>query len=350
MRTKLKRTRLRLLAYFVLLLFLLAAAGAGLFYHVVMQPNLTIGQPIHFYIPTGSSYHDVLEKLADEDLLRKESTFHWLAVRKNYPNRVLPGRYLLKPHWGNNALINHLRSGNQDPVRLTFNNIRTKQQLAGVIGAQMEVDSASIVDRLNDASFMANFGMGKETALLLFIPNTYEVFWNTPTDELFTRMHREFVRFWNEDRLSRANEIKLSPKEVMILASIVQRETTKRDEMARIAGVYINRLNRNMPLQADPTVVYAVGDFSLTRVLYKHLTIDSPYNTYMYAGLPPGPIGLPEPFIIDHVLHYEQHRYLFFCARDDFSGYHSFARTYSEHLVNARRYHHALNQRQRSMQ
>jgi len=324
---------------------LLAAASLYGFYYLVLKPNLTLSGSAHFYIPTGSSFEDVLTSMTSTNLLKNKATFKWMAERKNYHNRVIPGRYLLKENMGNNALVNLLRSGRQDPVRLTFNNIRDKQQLASIVSASLEADSASIMELFRDEGYLLGFGMVPETAILLFIPNTYEVYWNTPASQLFERMHREYKRFWNESRIELAVNAGLTPVETMILASIVQRETTRTDEMPRIAGVYINRLRRNMLLQADPTVVYAVGDYSIRRVLYSHLAIDSPYNTYKYPGLPPGPIGLPEPYVTDHVLNFERHDYLFFCARDDFSGYHAFARTHSEHLVNARRFHRALNQR-----
>jgi UPF0755 protein len=342
-----KRKKLKkiLAAGFIILLFA-ASVAFYLFYHYILEPNLSIRQPTHFYIPTGSSFEDVRQSLVSDGLIKHARTFEWVAAKKNYPNRVLPGRYLLTPDMGNNTLVNLLRSGRQDPVNITFNNIRTKQQLAAIISNQLEADSTSVMALFSDRQFLQDYGMVPETAILLFIPNTYEFFWNTSATQLFDRMHREYKRFWNDHRLDLAGKTGLTPLEVMILASIVQRETSKADEMSTIAGVYLNRLRRNMLLQADPTVVFAVGDFSITRVLNRHLAVDSPYNTYKYPGLPPGPIGLPEPQATDRVLNYKNHDYLFFCAKDDFSGYHAFAKTYPEHLANARRYHRALNLRQ----
>ena len=342
MTQKKKKTKKRLAVAAIVLLFLAAAGLFGL-YHVVLQPNLDIEESAHVYIPTGSSFDNVLDLFEAQGLLKSKSTFTWLAIKKKYPSRIMPGRYLLHKRMGNNELINLLRSGKQDPVSVTFNNIRTKQQLASSISKQIEADSASIIRLLSDREFLSAYEMTPETSMLLFIPNTYEFFWNTSAEQLFIRMQREYNRFWNDNRTALARQARLTPKQAMILASIVERETSKVDEMSRIAGVYINRLNRNMLLQADPTVVYASGDFTLRRVLHRHLAIDSPYNTYKYAGLPPGPIGLPGPRVIDRVLNYEKHDYLFFCAKDDFSGYHAFARTYSEHLVNARRFQQALN-------
>jgi UPF0755 protein len=343
-----KKTKRKKLLAVLLLLFLLAGTTATyLAYAIVLKPNLELrGQNhAHFYIPTGSTYQDVYDQLQHEGLIRNLRSFAFLAERKNYPNRVMPGRYRLHHRMGNNELINLLRSGNQDPVMVTFNNMRTKEQLAGNLSKQLEADSLSILRLMNDTALLESYGMTPHTAPLLFLPNTYEFFWDASAQQILDRMYREYQAFWNDSRLRQAREAGLSPVEAGILASIVERETSKVDEMARIAGVYINRLRRNMPLQADPTVVFAVGDFSITRVLNHHLAVDSPYNTYRNSGLPPGPISLPEPRVIDQVLQHESHNYLFFCALDDFSGYHAFARTYTEHLANARRYQQALNKR-----
>ncbi len=318
-----------------------------LFYRIVYAPNTELGgkEVIHLYIPSGSSYEEVKQLMEEENILASTGTFDWLAKKKNYPNRVQPGRYRIQQGMGNNELINLLRSGEQEPVRLTFTNIHTEGQLAGTIASQLETDSLSIMQLLNDEEILQETGLDRSTIKLLFIPNTYEVYWTTSPRQLLNRMQREYRAFWNETRLEKASEIGLSPQEVGVLASIVQRETSKQDEMARIAGVYINRLHRGILLQADPTVVFAHGDFSIGRVLNRHLEIDSPYNTYKYAGLPPGPITLPEPAVMDAVLNYEKHNYLYFSAREDFSGYHNFAETYAEHLANARRYRQALNER-----
>ncbi len=316
-------------------------------YHAIYQPNVFLGErvTVHIYIPTGSTFTDVKAILYENGMILNTNTFEWLAEKKNYKNRVRPGRYLIHEDMGNNELINLLRSGEQDPINLTFHNIRLKEQLAGVIAMQIEADSLSIINALNDAELLKPFDLTPETAKLLFIPNTYEFFWNTSAEQLIERMGREYAAFWNEQRQKKAEKLNLTTNQVGTLASIVQQETIKADEFARVAGVYINRLKKNMPLQADPTVIYAIGDFSIRRVLNRHLAFDSPYNTYKYTGLPPGPIALPNPQVIDGVLNYENHDFLYFCAKDDFSGYHAFAKTYSQHLANARRYQNALNQR-----
>ncbi len=344
---KKKKNSFKILGIIFALLSAIGLIVAWFAYSAIFKPNVHIETEFtHVCIPTGSTFDDVKSILLEQGVIVNEQTFLWLAQKKNYPNRVRPGRYRIYNNMCNNELINLLRSGVQDPVRVTFNNIRVREQLAGVISASIEADSLSILNLLNKNEVMQKYGLNKETAKLLFIPNTYEFYWNTSAEQLLERMHREYNNFWNKSRRQQAEKIGMTPVEVAIMASIVRQETNKRDEMPRIAGVYVNRIKRNIPLQADPTIVFAVGDFSINRVLNRHLAIDSPYNTYKYAGLPPGPISLPEPFVIDAVLNYEQHEYVFFCARDDFSGYHAFAKTYQDHLRNARRYHQALNQRQ----
>jgi UPF0755 protein len=245
----------------------------------------------------------------------------------------------------NNEIINLLRSGRQSPVRLTFNNIKYKEHLAGRIGMQLEADSAELLKLLNSREALSKYDVTPDQALAFILPNTYEFLWNTSASEFLDRMYKEFNRFWTEERRKKAADLSLRPVEVGILASIVESETNKWDEMSRVAGVYINRLRKGMLLQADPTARYAANDPSIRRVLNRHLAIDSPFNTYIYAGLPPGPICMPSIRTIDKVLDYEQHDYIFFCAKEDFSGYHVFAKTNAQHEQNARRYRQALNAR-----
>ncbi len=345
-----QKRRSTLKKIFISLLVVIAICGVGLAYFaykIIYQNNVNLAEKesVYIYIPTGSSYNDVKSILYDQDIILNKHTFEWLAERKNYNNLVRSGRYHIISGMGNNDLINLLRSGEQKPVMVTFTNIRTKEQLAGVISRHLETDSLSVLNTLNCNGVMSEYGFTTEQAKLMFLPNTYEFYWNTSAGELLDRMYREYNRFWNEKRREKAAEMNMTPIRAGILASIVQLETSKKDEMAKIAGVYINRLERNMALQADPTVVYATGDFSINRVLNRHLNIDSPYNTYIYRGLPPGPITLPEPYTIDQVLNYEKHNYLYFSAREDFSGYHNFAKTHSQHIANARKYQQALNER-----
>lgn len=326
------------------LLVMMLAGVAGL-YLVAFQANVNLrqGESSLLHIPSGSDFRQLTELLLEEELLKNPGRFVFLARQKNLDARVMPGRYRIQAGMGNNALINLLRSGQQEPLMLTLSNIRSVEQVAGRAASRLEMDSLDLMQWIGSQEVRMQYGFDSLTIPLMFIPNTYEFFWNTSAKAFADRMHREYERFWHDERRERARQIGLGPKEVGILASIVQMETNRRDEMARIAGVYINRLNRNMPLQADPTIVYALGEQGINRVLNRHLSLDSPFNTYLYTGLPPGPISMPEPFVIDQVLHYEEHDYLFFAARDDFSGYHAFARTYSEHLANARRYRQALD-------
>jgi UPF0755 protein len=260
-----------------------------------------------------------------------------------YPYSVKPGRYKLISDMSNRELISILRAGLQTPIRLTFTSFRTPQQLAEKVSNQIEADSAEIVKAFLSPEIAAQYGFTTESFIAMFIPNTYEFFWNTGTKGFLDRMNREYEVFWTEERDRKAAEIGLSRVKVSTLASIVEEETIKVDERPRVAGVFMNRLNRFMALQADPTIKFAIGDFTIRRILTKHLQIDSPYNTYKYRGLPPGPINAPSISSINAVLNHENHKYLYFCAKPDYSGYHAFASTLSEHNKNARVYQQFLN-------
>ena len=336
---------------FILIVFLLLItagfSGVIMMYSRILRNNVEVpaGEYVYIFIPTGSNFNDVLRILGEQDILRDTSSFRWVAIKKNYPNHVNPGRYRMQSGMSNNRLVGMLRSGNQEPVQLVFNNIRTPQKLAGVIAEQIEADSIEILSVFSDKALIEKYNLSRETIPGVFIPNTYEIYWNTSGEEFLDRMVREYRIFWDENRLALARGIELDPMEVMTLASIVDEETLKTEEESRIAGVYINRLNRRIRLHADPTVKFAAGDMNITRVLNKHLEIDSPYNTYRYGGLPPGPIVIPSISAIDAILNYERHNFLYFCATDDFSGYHNFATTLAQHNKNARLYQNALNRR-----
>jgi UPF0755 protein len=304
-----------------------------------------IDKPCVLYIPSGSSYNQVLDSIRSNLEVRNPELFMRVANKKRYPQSIKPGRYIIKEPLSVNELINILRSGRQSPVKVTFNNIRTLNQLAGKFGKQLETDSVQIMDFFADESNFSADGFTKETIISLFIPDTYELFWNTGPEGVYQRMLKEYNRFWNEERLARAAEKELNRIEVSILASIIDDEVTKKDEKPRIAGVYLNRLKRGIPLQACPTIKFAMNDFTITRVLKVHLETESPYNTYKYKGFPPGPIGCPSIEGIDAVLNAEKHDYLFFAAKADFSGYHNFSRTLSEHNRYAAEYQRELNKR-----
>jgi UPF0755 protein len=285
----------------------------------------------------------VANKLYEDQIISDAVSFGFVAKVLDYQELVKPGLYTIKPDMTNLELVRLLRSGDQTPVKITFNNVRTKEDLAEKITANLEIDSTQFLNMIQDSVYIRKFDFDEETIMSMFIPNTYEVWWNTSPEALFDRMYREYNDFWTDARKEKANQMGLSQKEVSTLASIVQAESQKSDERPRIAGVYLNRLRLNMPLQADPTLVFALGDFSLKRVLNIHKETESPYNTYKYAGLPPGPINLPDINSLDAVLNAEDHKYLYFCAKEDFSGYHAFATSLSQHNANARRYQAALN-------
>ena len=293
-------------------------------------------------VPTGSSYTQLVDSLSDKGFLRNLNMFMRQALARDLENSFKSGRYVLKKGMTYSSLINMLRSGRQTPVNVTFNNIRTLDRLAGNISKRLEPDSIALVNTFTNDSIIASYGYVPETFISMFIPNTYEFYWNTSPTRFLERMKKESDKFWSS-RNDAVSKTGLSKEEVMTLASIVYEETKLKSEMARIAGVYMNRLRKNMPLQADPTVKFAVGDFSLKRVLNKHLKVDSPYNTYINLGLPPGPICMPSIDAINAVLNYEHHDYLYFCAKADLSGSHAFAKTLSEHNRNAQAYYNAIN-------
>jgi UPF0755 protein len=333
---------------FLVLIVICLVAGMFIgyrYYKLIYVKNVDLGdkKELFVFIPTGSNFEDVKKILYQPGLIIDTNSFEWLCEHKAYTMKVKPGRYLLKENMSNNELINLLRSGKQEPVKLTFNNIRTKEQFVSRVTRFIEADSLSLISLLNDTAFLKIYDLDPDNVMCIFIPNTYEIFWDNPAEKFFKRMYSEYEKFWNKDRTEKAAALGLSPQEAVILASIVYQETKKKDEMPRVAGVYLNRIRIGMPLQADPTVIFALGDFNIKRVLTAQTQYDSPYNTYRYAGLPPGPICLPEGFVIDKVLESEKHDYLYFCAKEDLSGYHNFAETAAQHAQNARRYHAALN-------
>ena len=326
-----------------LFLFLLGLSAAYLLHRAVFSNNIAAQASTCIYIRTGASYDDVMLILENEHVLKDKKSFEQIAKIKRYPNRIRAGKYRIDLKMSNNELINRLRSGNQEAVDFKFNNIRTKEQFAKRVAEQLEMTEAELLDLLNDDSFLNAYNLNQETVLTIFIPNTYKIWWNTSAKDFFKKMRGEYEKFWTEERKAKAAKIPLTPTETIILASIVEEENHLRDEQARIAGVYINRLKIGMPLQADPTVKFACGDFTLKRILNHHIAVNSPYNTYQIAGLPPGPIRIPTPSCVDEVLNYEKHNYLYMCAKEDFSGYHNFAITLSEHKINATKYRNTLN-------
>lgn len=316
-------------------------------YPVLFRPNVRQAEEPHIlYLPTGSDFTDLTEGLASAGVLHDPGRFEQAARLMQLPERVLPGKYRLTSGWNNLELVRHLRSGSQEPVRVVINNLRLREDLAGRLAARLEPDSLAFLDALYRVrDYVPEIPLGEDSSLCLFIPNTYEMWWTTSPAGLLERMWRENQRFWHTGRLDKAAALGLTPVQVYILASIVEKETLVAAEKPRVAGVYLNRLRVGMPLQADPTVVFALRAFDKERILYEDLEVDSPYNTYRYPGLPPGPICMPEISSIDAVLDAESHDFLYFCARADNSGAHAFASTLSAHQENARRFQRWLNQR-----
>lgn len=341
-----KKTGFQKLVTYLLLFLIIGSLGIGfLLYSIIYRSNVWIedGEFAELYINTGATFTDVKSSLYRSGRIIHRNNFEWLAQKKKFPENIKAGKYILQKGMSNNELINYLRSGKQDPVKVIFNNIRSVEQLAQRISMQIEADSGSIVKLLSDSTFIANYNVNKYTVSTIFIPNTYNFFWNVDAKGFIDRMFTESQRFWNTDRVAKLASLNLTSAEVITLASIVDKETQKNDEKRRLAGVYINRLKRNWRLQADPTLVFALGNFEIKRVLNVHKEIESPYNTYKIAGLPPGPICIPSISSIDAVLNYEDHKYLYFCARDDMSGYHAFAKNLIQHNRNAKKYSKALN-------
>jgi UPF0755 protein len=314
-------------------------------YALFVRPNILVNQPSQqLKIPHGVSFAELKTILCQQGYLAHPASFGLVARLLCYDRRIIPGAYQLKGNMSNWAAIRMLRRGAQKPVHVVFNNIQTKEALAERLTQNIEMGAADFLGLLNDAPFVEQYGFSVENVMTLFIPNTYQVYWTITPKELFAKMHQEYQRFWNRRRRSQAKSTQLTPMEVSILASIVQRETNKIDEAALMAGVYINRLRKKIALQSCPTLLYALGDPSARRVLHKYKALESPYNTYKYSGLPPGPICLPSVAMIDAVLNYAASDYFYFSAKEDFSGYHYFTRSLKEHLRNAKRYQKALNQ------
>ncbi|MCF8217544.1 MAG: endolytic transglycosylase MltG [Bacteroidales bacterium] len=334
--------------FFIILLLLMIALGAFAYikYKSVFikpaAPERT--QSASVFIPSQADFETLKDSIFKYNLISDSILFEKVARYKDLPQNIHGGHYQIAPEITLNQLINKFSSGLQTPVYVTFNNIRKIEEFAGSVGKQLELDSTVIMHLLHSEEILNMLNTSEKKLLGYFIPNTYEFYWNISAKAFFKRMKKEHERFWNSNRRAQARAIGLSPHEVATLASIVQEETNQTSEMDKIAGVYINRLNHGMLLQADPTLKYAIDDWSIRRVLNKHKTIDSPYNTYKYAGLPPGPICMPEPKTIDQVLNFENHNYFYFVASVDSLGFHSFSKTLREHNRKANRYRRYLNQ------
>ncbi len=335
----------------ILAVLLLGLVIGGIFvyyvYGVFFSPNTAFQNEEAFvYVPSNANMTDLQERLGP--LLKDYASFEAVAKRKQYTERVKGGKYVLRKGMNNNEIINALRSGNT-PVKVSFNNQETLETLAGRVAQQIEADSLSLMIAFRDLTFLKEQDVNLDSSLGLYIPNSYEFFWNTSGVDFRDRMVKEYQRFWNEERRNKARSIGLSPAQVTSLAAIVHKESAKVDERPRVAGVYLNRLRKGMLLQADPTVIYALKrqlnnfDTIIRRVLFKDLTIDSPYNTYKYAGIPPGPIAMPDISAVDAVLNAEDHDYYYFVANVENFGYHKFAKNLQQHNRNKEQYIRWIN-------
>lgn len=301
----------------------------------------------YILIHRGDQPAAVRQQVAAIAPLPQRTAFSILATLTGYDSHIHPGRYEASRGTSTLTLFRHLRNGSQSPMRLTIPPLRTVDDLADFLGEHLEPSADQFYEALTDANRLLLYNKKPETAVCLFLPNTYEVYWTTSPDEILQRMDRESKAYWTPERTAKLDGILpgFTQDQAITLASIIEQETQANAERPRVAGMYINRLKQHMPLQADPTVKFALKDFALKRILHEHLKIDSPYNTYKNAGLPPGPICIPSLASLNAVLNYEAHDYLYMCAKEDFSGSHNFARTYAEHLKNAAKYTLELNRR-----
>lgn len=329
----------------IIFLGLSVCLALGIFFgYRIFGPNTRpFSDHRYFYIHTGSSYSQVIRALKTQDIIKSVRSFDWLSRKLDYPTHVHAGKYEIKPGMSNLAIIRLLRSGRQTPVKLIINKLRTKMDFARLISSKLEPDSATLINLLDDDVYLRQFGLDTNSAFCAVLPNTYEFFWNTSAEEIFKRLNKEKIKFWNQKRQAEADTLGLTENQAYIMASIVEEETNKASDKPLIASVYLNRLRVGMPLAADPTARFAVGDFTLRRITSKQTSVQSEYNTYLRPGLPPGPICTPSIKTIDAVLHAPPTNYFYFCAKADLSGYNVYATTYRNHLKNARAYQRALD-------
>ncbi|MDR2692101.1 MAG: endolytic transglycosylase MltG [Dysgonamonadaceae bacterium] len=328
---------------FISLIIIILGGIAAYFYCRLKYPDFDIKEPVSIYIDEKKDYNALLFDLEAIANINNLALFKKLASSMHYEDNMLTGRYVITPSMSCLDAVKMFRNGRQTPMKITFNNVRLKTDFAEKVGNQLMLCPESLLENISKPALCENFGFDTITIVSMFIPNTYEIYWNISAIKFLERMKKEYDRFWIPERLEKAKAIPLTPVQVAVLASIVEEETAKKSDYSKVAGLYINRLRKKMLLQADPTVKFAVGDFSLRRILHAHLNIDSPYNTYRYMGLPPGPIRFPSITGMDAVLNYTHHNYLYMTAKEDLSGETNFAVTHAEHIRNARKYQAALN-------
>jgi UPF0755 protein len=326
-------------------LFIAALLFVGYFFTLFVLSPCHIRKSVSVYVYKDDTQAEVLEKVKKAGNMKSTKKLASILNTFDYKHHVREGRYVLKPGMSNFKIARILKSGLQTPIRVTFNNVRTIEDLSGRLSKQLMADSVSLLQCFQDTNWRNSMGFTLENYKCVFIPNTYNIYWNTPPQKVLDIFQKAYIKFWDKDKQDAAKKVGLTPAQICTLASIVEEETNKTDEMPKVAGLYLNRLRIGMPLQADPTIKYAVGDFTLKRILKEQVqkTASSPYNTYKHTGLPPGPIRLPSIKAVKSVLTPANHSYIYMCAKDDFSGYHAFATTLAEHNQNAARYHQALN-------
>ena len=313
-------------------------------YQWIYNSNTEIVDTYDFYIPTGSNYEDVITQLQTINKVKNIVSFNSVATLMKYPASVKPGRYVITSGMSNKAMISKLRSGDQDPVRITISTGRFLSDIVGVVAPKIEADSILLIEELTRRSALASKGLIQETAITQILPNTYEFFWTTNALDFSNRMKKESDRFWNANSRSlKLEKLHMTREEVMTLASIVEKESNRKSERPTMAGVYLNRIRQGIPLAADPTIVFGLKEFTLRRVLNRHINTPHPYNTHLNKGLPPGPICMPSISSIDAVLNAEEHDYIFFCAKPGYNNGHAFAKTNAQHERNARVYHRWLD-------
>ena len=335
-----------------LILFLVASVLGISFtfyaYQIIYTPNILVEKEDRlFIVKQGDTFKNIQKELHEGNYIQDLISFSFLARITGYDEQIKPGRYILRANMTNLMALKVLKSGKQEPVRITVNNVRLYTDLAEKITKNTGMTPEEFKAALIAFAMNNKYGFTKDNVMAMFIPNTYEVYYNIAPDELIEKMHSEYENYWSEARMEKAKKIGFTPIEVSILASIVQAESIRDDEAPIIASLYMNRLKKGIALQADPTLVFAVGDFTLKRVLNEHKEIDSPYNTYKYPGLPPGPINMPEINSLDAVLDHATTNYFYMCAKEDFSGRHNFTNSHEEHMKNAAKYRKALTIEQR---
>ena len=332
----------KILVWTSVVLIVLCAAVA-VWGYISFKGNAVV-ESRELYVSRSTTYQELVDSLKPS--IKYHLAFDLYAERLGLENNYKVGHYVVNDGQNVIEIVRMLKLGLQTPVNVTMNNVKIPAQLAGKLSKQLEADSTELLAVLTDKTLAKKMGFSSPlTMFSIFLPNTYEFYWTVTPEEFVERMHKEYKRFWTEERDAKRKRSGLSRVEVATLASIVYEETRKVDEMPRVAGVYINRLKKGMPLQADPTIKYAMQQFGLRRILKSYLKYPSPYNTYINKGLPPSPICMPSVEAIDAVLNFEKHEYLYFCARHTFDGYHNFAKSYSQHLENARLYQRELNKR-----